>query len=140
VSGRRSSQQFVFSVSAANGAAAISAIYTVVTATASGMGSCFVAYDADTTTLRLADDAGTSWSSALALGGPGTIANSQCAIHGEGSSVSADGNTLTLIIDVTFDAGFAGVKSIYGLAFDRDGGSSGWQSLGSLTIGAHGMW
>jgi hypothetical protein len=85
-----------------------------------------------TNTLRLADDAGTSWSSPA--GRRRRLDNSQCAVHGAGGSVSGSAGTLTLMIPITFDSGFAGLKTIYGLALDATGSSSNWQSLGSWNI------
>jgi hypothetical protein len=127
---------FTFTASAPNGAASIRAIHTIINSTLTGAGSCLVAFDLATNTLQLADDAGTSWSSPLAVGGAGAITNSQCAVQAIGSSVSADVNMLTLVIPVTFDPGFAGPKTVYGLALDAGGGSSGWQSLGTWTVGS----
>jgi hypothetical protein len=133
-SGSGTSRLFTFTVSARNGSAGISAIHTIINSTLSGAGSCLVVYDPAAKTLQLADDAGTRWSSPLAVGGAGTITNSQCAVHAVGSSVSAVANTLTLVIPVTFDPSFAGPKTIYGLALNADGDSSGWQSLGTWTV------
>jgi hypothetical protein len=82
----------------------------------------------------LADDDGASWSDPIEIGGDGTIANSQCAVDAAGSFVSADAHTLTLVISVTFDAGFAGPKTIFGLVRDVEGGNSDWQSLGSWNV------
>src|SRR5207248_445739 len=115
-SGSGRSRLFTFTAVDSNGAADISAIYTVINSTVTGAGSCLVAYDPAANTLQLADDAGTNWSSPLTVGGAGTITNSQCAVQAVGSSVSADANTLTLVIPITFDAAFAGPKTIYGLA------------------------
>jgi hypothetical protein len=127
-------QPLTFTVWMPTGTADISAIYTVVNSELSSAGGCFVAYDAAANTLQLADDGGTSWSSTIELGGDGTIANSQCAVDAAGSFVSADALTLTVVISVTFDAGFAGPKTIFGLVQDVEGGSGDWQSLGPLHV------
>jgi len=133
LSGTGFAQTLAFTA-ARNGAASISAIQTIINSTLTGVGSCFIAYDPTTNTLQLADDAGTGWSSPLPVGGAGSITNSQCVVHAAGSAVSAGADTLTLVIPITFDSGFAGPKTIYGLALDAGGGSSNWQSLGSWKI------
>ena len=133
-SGNGVAQTFAFTASARNGAASISAIHTIINSNLTGVGNCFIAYDPTTNTLQLADDAGTGWSSPLPVGGAGSITNSQCAVHAAGSSVSAADDTLTLMIPITFDSGFAGPKTIYGLALDAGGDSSNWQSLGSWNV------
>jgi hypothetical protein len=130
----RGSHLITFTAWVPNGAADITAIYTIINSTFSVAGGCFVAYDAAANTLQLANDAGTSWSSPVAVGGAGTIANSQCTVQAAGSSVSAVAHTRTLEISVTFDTGFAGPKTIFGLALAAEGGSSNWQSLGSWTV------
>jgi hypothetical protein len=134
LSGSGCARTFTFTAYAPSGPASIRAIHTIINSTLTGVGSCLVAYDSAANTLQLADDAGTSWSSPLAVGGAGTITNSQCAVQAAGSSVSADANTLTLVIQIAFDPGFAGPKTIYGLALDAGGGSSNWQSMGSCTV------
>jgi hypothetical protein len=134
LSGAGVTQTLAFTASSRNGAAQISAIHTIINSTLTGVGSCFIAYDPTTNTLRLADDAATDWSSPLPVGGAGSITNSQCAVHAAGSSVSAGPDTLTLMIPITFDSDFAGPKTIYGFALDAGGGSSNWQSLGSWNV------
>jgi hypothetical protein len=70
----------------------------------------------------------------LLNGAPGTSANSQCSINRQGSSVSGNGNILTLTLNLTFNAtNFAGNKVIYTAARNAST-NSGWQ-----TRGAHGV-
>jgi hypothetical protein len=133
VSGGGSRQPFTMTASSVNGAGNIRAVYAIINSRLSGARGCVVAYDPVTNTLRLADDAGTGWSSALPLGGARTIANSQCAVNAAGSFASAAGNTLTLVMPITFETAFVGQKTIFGLATDG-AGSSGWQPLGVWSV------
>jgi hypothetical protein len=49
--------------------------------------------------------------------------------------VTSSGNSFTLNLPVTFQAGYAGVKSIYMYAVDISGTTSGsWQQLGTWTV------
>jgi len=82
----------------------------------------------------LANDAGTGWSPRLAVGGAGTISNSQCAIEGSGSSLSESESGLGVTVPLTFDVSFGGPKSIYAMAVDSAGGTSGWQSVGTWSV------
>jgi hypothetical protein len=50
------------------------------------------------------------------------------------SSGVMSGNTYTLNLAVTFQAGFTGAKNVYGYASQTTGSlNSGWQTLGTWT-------
>jgi hypothetical protein len=134
LSGSGSARTFTFSASAAAGSAGISAIEALINSALGAAGSCFIRYDAAAETLQLADDRGTGWSSPVVVGSAGTMANSQCTVRADGSSALSIDDTLTAAINITFDASFAGVKTIYGLAEDAGGDSSNWQSLGTWIV------
>jgi hypothetical protein len=68
------------------------------------------------------------------MGGTGTLSNSQCTVSLAGSSATGSGNTLTLVLNLSFSSGFAGNKVIYAAARDVYQGNSGWQ-----TVGVHGV-
>jgi hypothetical protein len=96
-------------------------------------GNACYAYIAGTT-LYLAANSGTAWSSPVSLGSPGTVQNSQCAIDAGSSYVSSSGNYLTVSLRFTFAPAFAGSKSNFMFATDSTGLSSGWQSRGTWTV------
>jgi hypothetical protein len=127
-------QTFTYTVSAPSGATDLSAVYLMVNSSLSVARSCFVTYDPSTNTLQLADDAGTAWSSPVAVGGDGSMANSQCAVDAASSVVSAGAGTFTVSIPITFNARFAGQKNVYGLAVDGAGATSLWQLLGIWNV------
>jgi hypothetical protein len=66
----------------------------------------------------------------------GTYSNKQCTLNGSGSGVTISGNNLTLTLSITFKGAFSGVKNIYELANDGYGNSTGWQTVGTFTIGS----
>jgi len=132
--GSRSHQSFTFSAAAPGGAAGVKAFDAIINSTLSDVDSCVVAYDHASNTLMLANDAGTGWSPRLAVGGAGTISNSQCAIEGSGSSLSESESGLGVTVPLTFDVSFGGPKSIYAMAVDSAGGTSGWQSVGTWSV------
>jgi hypothetical protein len=68
----------------------------------------------------------------LTLNGTGSLGNSQCTVNGVGSSVTSSGNTLTLTLNMTFSAGFAGNRVFYLAARDvNELNNTGWQAMGS---------
>jgi len=95
-----------------------------------GRNVCYLAYSRSAGVLYLVADNGGTLSSGLALGGSGSVSNSQCTVAGAASSASGSGNTLTLTLNMLFSAGFGGNKVVYLAARDLEGGNSGWQALG----------
>ena len=80
------------------------------------------------------NDAGTNWLGPMTLGTTGTLQNSQCSINVGSSSASGSGNTLTLNLPITFGSSFAGTQTIWMIAYDNAGLSSGWQSMGTWSL------
>ena len=68
-------------------------------------------------------------------GGVATIQNSQCSVGGGGSAAVKNGNTLTLILNITFQSGFAGNRILWVAGRDAaSGNNTDWQALGSWTV------
>jgi hypothetical protein len=132
--GSGATQTFALRYSDTQGAAGLSTtwawFHTSMTSTSAN--SCLVYYNRQTNRLNIINDAGTVWSSA-ALGGSGTLQNSQCAVSLAGSSAVSSGNTLTLNLAMTFAAGFAGTKNVYMFAANS-AINSGWQTRGAWTV------
>jgi hypothetical protein len=63
--------------------------------------------------MYLHDDAGTGLTAGVTPGAGRTVSNSQCALHGTGSSFSTSGNNLTLNVYLTFSPTFTGQKNGY---------------------------
>ena len=98
-----------------------------------GRQSCYAAYNVSLNTLYLVDDTGTTLSG-LTLNGSGSVANSQCAIWGTGSSAAGAGDSLLLTLNMSFSPAFGGNKVVYLAAGDLAGGNSGWQALGTWNV------
>ena len=120
-------------VATPDGAAAVRTVQVRVRDTLTPR-ACEVAYDAATTTLRLATDDGTGWSASLPVGRAGTLANAQCTLRAADSAVAATDTTLTAVLALTFTGEFAGPKTIAGRAVDADGRASAWQPLGTWLV------
>ena len=132
-SGTGSSQTFSFVFTDADGAGDLSGIYILINSALSIPNSCTMAYYPASNALYLINNANTGVAGAVQPGVAGTVANSQCAVNGGGSSVSRSGNALTLGIQLTFQPAFAGARLVYADAIDSGGLSSGWVQLGAWT-------
>lgn len=100
-----------------------------------GRSACYLAYSRPGGVLYLVGDAGGGLSPGLALGGSGSIANSQCTVSSSGSSASGSGNNFKLTLNISFSAGFSGNRVVYVAARDAtDVNNSGWQSMGSWSV------
>jgi hypothetical protein len=82
----------------------------------------------------LRDDPHGAWIGPVAGGGTGRLANSQCALFAAGSSMSAAGSRLTVVVTVTFTIAFAGPKTVFMNATDRAGLASGWAEAGTWRV------
>ncbi|MCW5979222.1 MAG: SBBP repeat-containing protein [Bryobacteraceae bacterium] len=99
-----------------------------------GANSCYVQYKRSDNSLWLRNDADNGWLGPVTAGASGTLENNQCRINAATSAASGSGSTLTVDVDLTFKAAFAGVKNVYMLTSDTTGLSSGWQTRGTWTV------
>jgi len=112
----------------------LDAVDVLIASALDGRHACYLAYSRTAGVLYLVDDAGTALSPGLVLNAPGTVANSQCTVSGPGSSASGSGSTLTVTLNLSFSASFAGNQVDYLAARDLEGGNSGWQALGTWNV------
>jgi len=133
-----SSQTYTFTFTDTNGWQDISVANVLINGVISGVGACYVAFvpgGPGSGTVDLVDnegDAGGPYAS-MKLPGTGTVSNSQCSISAAGSSVTAGGNTLTLILAIAYSQSFAGTQVLY-LAARSNTATSNWQASGLLTL------
>jgi hypothetical protein len=127
-------QAFTLQYTDSHGSADLSSARVRFGASNVGPGTCTVWYDAAANDIKLLDDAGV-WGAPVALGS-GTLANSQCSVNLASSAATPSGNTLTLVLQLTFAGGFTGPKNIYMLAASATGPSSGWIQRGTWTPNA----
>jgi hypothetical protein len=104
-----------------------------------GRQACYLAYAAPTSALLLVDDAGDAggpFAGSLTLNGSAaTLRNSQCSVSGTGSSAVKSGNSLTLTLNITFSAGFAGNRILWIAGRDgADGNNTNWQAMGTWSV------
>jgi len=134
-SGAGAAQQFTFVWSDPNGAADISAAAVIFNTSINGPGACFFIVDPVNRNLMFADDSGSHFN-VLAIGSSGSLQNSQCVLSGPGSTLTALGNNLTLVVSIAFNAAFAGTKQTFLWVQNKAGVTNNWQDAGSWTVPA----
>ena len=132
-SGSGSTRTFLFQYSDPAGYAAISSTQILINSELAVAGGCYLLYYRPNNAIYLTNDPGTAWQTPVTVGQAGTLENSQCAVNTAASSVSGDGNTLTLTLSLTFQPAFSGPKNVYMEVYDG-AGDSGWQQRGAWTV------
>ena len=128
--GTGASQTFTATYTDLNGGADIASAFLMVASAVNPAGTCFVHYDRASNSVRLMNDAGSTWSAWLAAG-TGSTSNSQCTVNSQGLTATVNGNTLTVTYPISFLSGAAGQRSVFALAIDAGGISSQWAQLGT---------
>ena len=128
--GNTANQSFVFQFSDADGWQDLGVLNVLINNALDGRHACYVGYSRPDNVLFLVNDTGDGLLPGLALNGSGAVGNSQCTVTGAGSFASGSGNTLTLTLNVSFNAAFGGNKLLYLAARDSIDNNSGWQTLG----------
>jgi len=133
--GTGSAQTFTFTFGDTKGAPDLGVLNVLINNFLDGRQACYIAYSQPYRVLYLVGDAGGGLSAGLTPGGTGTVSNGQCTISAAGSSAVVNGNTLTLALNVSFAAGFAGNRVVYMAARDSaEANNSGWQATGTWTV------
>jgi hypothetical protein len=133
--GAGSGQTFRFTFSDTKGAQDLGVVNILINNFLDGGHACYIAYSRPFQVLFLVTDTGGGLSPALTLGGTGSVSNGQCTINAAGSSATVNGNTVTLVLNISFTSAFNGNRVIYLAARDStDANNSGWQALGTWTV------
>lgn len=143
-SGSGSTQTFNITATDPGGWQAVSGIDFLINSTLDGTHACWFFYqpgaqnnNAAQGILALASDDGSDWSRSVNVdasqNSPPSIQNSQCNVFGGPTTVSGDGNTLTLTITLTFTSSFAGSKNLYVRASDQAGPATDYNQVGTFT-------
>jgi len=133
-SGSGSSQSMSFTFNDPRGWQDLDVVNVLINNALDGRNACYLAYSRASGVLYLVADNGGTLSSGLALGGSGSVSNSQCTVASAASSAAGSGSTLTLTLNISYTAGFGGNKLVYLAARDLEGGNSGWQALGAWQV------
>lgn len=131
-SGSGANQSFSFVYADPKGYATIVSASVNINASLVAASACYLYYVRASNALYLANDAGTAWLTPVTPGQSGTLQNSQCSVSSAASSVTTNGNNLTLNLSITFQSSFKGAKNIYMELYD--GQDSGFQQKGAWTV------
>jgi len=118
-----------------NGFTDLGVINVLINDFLNGNRACYLAYARSSGVLYLLNDTGTALGNGMALGGSGSLSNSQCTVSSAGSSANGTGNAFTLMLNISFTPSFAGNRIIYVAA--RSNGdvlNSGWQAVGTVAV------
>jgi hypothetical protein len=131
--GSGTAHTFTFSFSTVTGVADLGVANILIRDVLDSRNACYLAYVPSAALLVLVNDAGEAggpFAGSLVFPSAATISNSQCTVHGAGSSVSSSGNTLTLNLDLSFSPAFHGRHLVHLASRDLLGNTTGWQPLG----------
>jgi len=131
-SGIGAKQAFTLTFRDPSAATNITNAQLLINADLNGSNACYLGYVRAMNLLYLVSDLGSGLEQPPITPntGAGTAQNSQCILSGEGTTANISGTDLTLTINLTFKAGFAGGKVVYAAAQSGIGGNSGWQARG----------
>jgi len=126
-----SSQTITVTFNAPGGYQTLDVVNVLINTALDARQACYLAYSRPSNTLYIVADSGDATQiSGRVMNGTGSVGNSQCTVALAGSSAAASGNTLTLVLNVSFAASFGGNKVVYAAARDLAQGNSGWQVAG----------
>ncbi len=129
-SGSGAQQNFTLVLSDANGHTDISSAVVIINNVLSGGNACYISFNRSTSTYYLRRDSDLTWQPLLA-GSTGSVTNDNCTLSGTGATISGSGNTLTLILPLSFKPAFSGARNFYAMVNDAGGLSSGWVTAGT---------
>jgi len=126
-----SSQILTVTYNAPGGYQTLDVVNALINTALDGRQACYLAYSRPSNALYIvADNGDATQISGKVMDGTGTVGNSQCTVALAGSLATGNGNTFTLVLNLSFSASFTGHKVVYAAACDLDGNNSGWQTMG----------
>ncbi len=119
-SGTGFAQTFSFVFADLNGATDLTDLYGIINTSAS-IGGCTVRYLKSAGGLELSNGSG-GWYGPVSPGTANTLSNSVCSLNALASSVTSNGNAMTISAALTFTAALSGTPNEYLAAYDAEGG------------------
>lgn len=132
---QRAEQYVIFTTTYTDpaGAEDISGVSFMVNTTSGSEENCFYAwYEQDRNLIWFLNSTGGMIGSHP--GDPYLVENSYCALACDGTSVSKNGNTLTITWKIKFKDTFTGTKNLYLSVTDKVGSHVDWQQKGTWTV------
>ncbi|MFN0105246.1 MAG: beta strand repeat-containing protein [Bryobacteraceae bacterium] len=129
-SGGGATQTFTAVLTDANGFTDIASAIIVINDTLSGSNACYISFNRAANAFYLFRDSDGSWQ-AVTPGGGSSATNNNCTLSGAGLSASGAGNSLTVVLPLSFKPAFAGARNLYFNVADAASLSSGWITAGT---------
>lgn len=118
-----------------DGAANLSGCYLLANTTLSGVAAVYVWYDANNNRLWIRNDANTAWEGGFAPGWGNTIENSQFILYCDQTSVTRNGNNLTINWKIELKPATMGASvKAWMYCLDKTGAFDGWDQKGAWSI------
>ena len=126
--------QFTFSFSDTKGYQDLGVENILINGALDGRHGCYLAFARPGNIMFLVNDNGDGLLPGQSMAAAGSVSNSQCSVSWGATPVSATGNNLTLTLNITFTAAFAGNRIIYVAARDvNEANNTDWHSMGTWT-------
>jgi hypothetical protein len=126
-----SSVQLTATYTAPGGYQTLDVLNILINTALDGRKACYLAYSRPSNVLYVVADNGDAGQvSGKAMDGTGSVGNGQCTVQLNGSSATGSGNNFSLVLNLSFDASFAGNRVIYAAARDVAQNNSGWKTVG----------
>ena len=127
------SQLYTVTLTDTNGFSDITSALILVNDSINGNNSCFISYNRSVNSFYLYRDSGNLWQ-LINPGSGGSVTNGNCTISGAALATSAFGNSVTLMIPLTFSPSYTGTKNFYVSVADAVGLTSGWITAGTWNL------
>ena len=126
---------FAVTVQDGNGYSDIQTVDFLIDGQLSGVNACYLVYKRGTNLIYLLNDDSSASLTPVTPDTSAWVSNSQCTLLAADSSITGNGNAMTVQFGVRYKSGFTGLKSIYVSARDFGDADTGWQTTGTTTIG-----
>ena len=132
-SGSGTGQRFSFTMSDPGGSANLVAMAMLFSTSLNLNNACSLVWDSLRGTISLAWDTQTLGATPVVPGTNTTASNAQCTLNAANSTISIGTTSVTVTVDLTFNADWSGAKNIYLYAAEPYT-NSGWVTVGSWTV------
>jgi Beta-propeller repeat len=131
--GSGTGQRFSFTMTDLGGSANLGAMAMLFNSSLNLNNACSLVWDGSRGTISLAWDVQSLGATPVVPGTNQTASNAQCTINAANSTVAYSATTVTVTVDISFNASFNGTKNIYLFAAEVNS-NSGWANVGTWTV------
>jgi len=125
---------FTFNFSDTKGFADLGVENILINGSLDGRQACYLAFSRPANLMFLVNDNGDGLLPGESVATSGSVGNSQCTVSWGNGAVTAAGNNLSLVLNISFTAAFAGDQVIYLAARDvNEANSTDWHAMGTWT-------